>query len=231
MVPVAMSHFAKEARESRDAARPFLVGVSYITALSWSFAAGIALLAHPIIRLLYGPQWDASVDVARLLGLAMAFAAILPLCLAVLVGTGQAVRLLQATALCAASTLALVWIGSRYGLIALGVALVIDAAIGATVWLAFTRHVLHFEWRDLWHRLTRSFAVAAIAAVGPALACLSYGPYPEELAMPLFIGTAGGVLGLLAGLRMTGHPLDAEVRKLLPRLRGMLGTGGAGSGQ
>jgi hypothetical protein len=35
----------------------------------------------------------------------------------------------------------------------------------------------------------------------------------------------GGALGLLAGLRITKHPLDAEIRKLLPGLRGRLRIG------
>ena len=54
-------------------------------------------------------------------------------------------------------------------------------------------------------------AVACLAGLGPLIALVAYGAYPEERVAPLAIGVLGGLAGFLVGLRTFDHPLQEEV--------------------
>jgi O-antigen/teichoic acid export membrane protein len=216
VVPVVMSVFSREARESRGTGKAFVLAVSYITVLSWSFALGLALLAHPVIRLLYGDQWDQSVDPARLLAGALAFAALVPLCSAALVGVGAATQMLKATLVTGMSTVTVAAAGASWGLLPLGALLLVDAVFAAFVWLVITRPVVGFEWRELLPVLRASGVVAALSAVAPAAVLLVFGPYPHQSVLPVLLGVIGGTMGFLVGVRVTRHPLGEELQRLWP---------------
>jgi O-antigen/teichoic acid export membrane protein len=61
------------AREGGDFSRSFVKATGYVTVIGWTFCLMIAFLAHPIIYVLFGPQWVGAVDLARVLATAMAF--------------------------------------------------------------------------------------------------------------------------------------------------------------
>ena len=69
---VALPMYAKELREGGEITTTFLRATSLVTALGWSLLAFVGILAFPVIRVLYGPQWDATVDPTRWLAAAMA---------------------------------------------------------------------------------------------------------------------------------------------------------------
>ena len=58
VVAVCLPWFAKQAREHGSFSEPFLKATAYVTAFGWSFCLAVICLAHPIIRVLYGDQWD-----------------------------------------------------------------------------------------------------------------------------------------------------------------------------
>ena len=70
--PVVLPAFSKATREGRSIASSYLLALSYMTGLSWSFFIFLALMTFPIIRILYGDQWDLAVEPARILCLAFA---------------------------------------------------------------------------------------------------------------------------------------------------------------
>lgn len=57
---VAFPAFAREHRETGTAPQLFLKSLVYLTGISWPFFAAGVLLAFPIIRILFGDQWDAA---------------------------------------------------------------------------------------------------------------------------------------------------------------------------
>ena len=64
---VTLPAFARAEREGRAVDELFLRALSYTTALGWSFLIGSALLAHPLVLLVYGAQWLDSVPLIRVL--------------------------------------------------------------------------------------------------------------------------------------------------------------------
>ena len=217
--PVALSLFSREARLGQDFSASFLRALAYITALSWSFSAALICLAHPTVRLLYGTQWDNSVELTRWLAVVLALMAPVPLCTAALVGAGQVRPMLLATVITFVSTAAAAGAGASLGLPALGMCLVVASVVSITAWLIATQQVVQFQWRALAGVSTRSAFVTLVTAVAPATALLWFGSTPAHALPPLALGTAGGAAGFLLAVMFLPHPLADELRRVVTTLR------------
>lgn len=225
--PVALSLFSRESRLGRDLSAAFLRAFAYLTASSWSFSAALICLAHPTVRVLYGAQWDASVDLTRWLAVVLALMAPVPLCTAALVGSGQVRPMLRATILTLASTLVAAGIGACLDLAALGACLVVAALVSGAAWLRITQQVVGFPLRAIWSMGARSALVALITAVAPAVALLWFGAVPVHVVPPLALGVAGGGAGFLFAVMVLRHPLGDEVRRLGTTLKMRVAGGGS----
>lgn len=208
---VCLPWFAKQSRESGNFVAPFLKATSYVTVLGWSFSAGIACLAHPVVRVLYGSQWDQSVDLARYLSLAVAFGTPASLCFMALLATGAVTTIARLTVLNALLTVAFTALGASQGLVPLAYAAAASAAAGSFNGLRLTFKHLGISWHQILSPMRISAQVSVLAAIGPVISLLLYGSYPEVYAMPLVIGGVGGLLGFVAGIFIFKHPMEEEL--------------------
>ena len=223
--PVALSLFSREARLGQDFSAAFLRAFAYITALSWSFSAALICLAHPTVRLLYGTQWDHSVELTRWLAVALALMAPVPLCTAALVGSGQVRPMLWATIITLVSTVAAAAAGASLGLAALGACLVVAALVSTAAWLHITQRVVRCPWHALASVGARSAVVTLAAAAAPVAALLWFGSVPVHAVPPLVLGAAGGGVGFLLAVMLLRHPLGDEVRRLGALLKARMTQG------
>lgn len=208
---VCLPWFAKQSRERGGFVEPFFKATSYVTAFGWSFCLVIVCLAQPIVRLLYGNQWDQSVDLARFLAVAMLFKVPIALCPTALLSSGAASTLARVTVLSALQSVAFVAVGATQGLIALGLAMIAAAAFSAALWLRATSRHMGSSLFGLLLSLRKSAAVALLSAIGPLVALWLYGPYPEIIVMPLVVGGTVGLAGFVAGIIIFQHPLQKEI--------------------
>jgi len=215
---VCLPWFARQSRECGGFVAPFVKATAYVTAFGWSFCLAVICLAHPIVRVLYGGQWDQAVDLARLLAVAMMFSVPAALCQVALMSSGAASTVARVTILSALQSIVLVALGTSQGLLALGVAIIASSAVGAVIGLRATSRHIGLPWRALLMALVPSAAVALLAALGPALALWLYGPYPANVVMPLVLGGAGGLTGFVAGIMLFKHPLQNELAPLWLKL-------------
>jgi O-antigen/teichoic acid export membrane protein len=215
---VAMSWFARQAREHGSIAAPFLKATSYVTAIGFAFAFSLALLAYPIMRILYGAQWDGAVDVTRLLALALAFSLPSALCVPALMAVGDVGRVLRCTAIATVGSVALVALGATQGLVALGSCLLAASVLRSGYWLAVTRGPAQFEWVEMWRVVCQSALVGIGAAVGPAAAFIVFGARPVNVWGSLAIGATTSLAGLVLTIVATRHPLLHELRRMNEKL-------------
>ena len=208
---VALSWFAKEAREGGDVGQAFVKATGHVTAIGWAFCAAIALLAHPVIVMLFGPQWIGAVDLARVLAAAMAFGVPVTLCFAALVAAGAVTQVLRATAASTVVIVALSALGAWFGLLQAGWANVVASAFTAVVFMRLTQREIGFQWAALRDALLKSGAVALGAALAPAAAWLTFGARPQEIVAPIVVGMLGGALGFVAAVFALRHPIREEL--------------------
>jgi O-antigen/teichoic acid export membrane protein len=219
---VCLPWFASQSREKGNFVAPFLKATAYVTAFGWSFCVAVVCLAHPIVRVLYGHQWDAAVDLARLLAVAMAFSVPAALCQTALMSAGAATTIARVSLFNAVQTVMAVAIGAYFGLESLGLAMIFCAATTSAVLLRATSRQIDLPPRSIAGPLRRSAAVALMAAVGPALALWLYGPYPEVVVMPLLIGGGIGLAGFVVGVLTVQHPLQEEILPVWMKLKKLL---------
>lgn len=217
---VCLPWFAKQSRERGGLVAPFLKATSYVTAFGWSFCIAIIFLAHPIVRFLYGDQWDQAVDLARLLAAAMAFAVPAALCGNALLSIGAVATMARVTVLSTMQSIAFVALGASQGLLPLGIAMIVAAAAGAGLSLRATSKLIGFTLPALFDTLGRSASVALLSALAPALALWVYGPYPAYFVPPLALGVAGGLTGFVLGIIIFNHPLREELALVWVKMNG-----------
>ncbi|MDO8777627.1 MAG: oligosaccharide flippase family protein [Burkholderiaceae bacterium] len=216
---VCLPWFAKISRERGSFVVPFLKATSYVTAFGWSFCLAVICLAHPIVRALYGNQWDQSVDLARLLAVAMVCSVPASLCQTALLSSSAVTTIARVTVFSALQSVVFVVLGASQGLMALGLAMIASAAVSATLWLQATSRHISLPLRALLRTLRQSALVALLSAVGPALALWLYGPYPASFVMPLVLGGAGGLAGFVVGAMVVQHPLQEEVMAIWSKIK------------
>lgn len=217
---VSLSLFAKEFREQGNIANSFLKATSYITAIGWTFCLGLIFLAQPVIRVLYGSQWDSAVDLTRLIAGGMAFAIPVALGSPALMASGAMSMVLRATVISAVPNLALIAIGAVYGLVPLGWAVIAGGVIHALIYGSMVHKTIRFEWSALARVLLRSALVALCAAVAPAIVFMVFGAYPEDSLLPLAIGVPGSALGFVFAAGVFRHPIRDELARVGVKVAG-----------
>lgn len=215
---VAQALFAQKARAGEGLAEAFLRATAYVTVLGWSFSALLLWLAHPIVLLLYGAQWESSVPVVRVMALAMMLMVPWSLCQAALVAEGLAARIVRLTV---ASTLLAVLgagVGAWLGLIPLAAGLALAAALACAIWLHATLVALKADGQVLLRQMVQSLLVAALSSAPAALSVFLWGWTPQGLWAPLLLALPLTPPAFLLGVWLTRHPISAE----LQRLRGLI---------
>lgn len=70
--PIVLPAFSEKHRNNESLRDPYLKIFSYFSALSWPFFLMLAITTLPVIRLLYGDQWDEAAPIARILCISFA---------------------------------------------------------------------------------------------------------------------------------------------------------------
>jgi O-antigen/teichoic acid export membrane protein len=221
---VSYPAFAAEHRESGTAPQLYLRSLVYLTGISWPFFVFAALMALPMIRIMFGNQWDAAVPLMRWL------------CCAALVGTltYQCNQLFVAVGRVGAASVVEV----QYQLVRVGVVIAaafvsLEAVAASQIFVYVIATVLYYRRvsdfdalrvgkcaRDL----IPSVVVTVASGIAPAIVYAWPGFLPAHLVSGLFLAGVGAGLGWIAGAALVSHPLLGEVRRVLDRGRAYLGT-------
>jgi O-antigen/teichoic acid export membrane protein len=207
VAPVMLPLFAAEARAGRDLRASYLLTVACMTAVAWPFFALLALLALPIINILYGEQWHGAAPLIRVMCCSAALYSMFSMARYLFVAAGH-VRV-QARL----DTLA----------VAVRVALVLPAALLGLHWVAWAvvlgavfRCWLTWRYLERFGGMGGAALLAAAARSGALTALTSLAPLAAVLALPpgtaqLLAAVAGAVPLWLAGVVLCRHPLAREL--------------------
>jgi O-antigen/teichoic acid export membrane protein len=216
---VAVALFSEQNRAGRPVADGMLKAVSYLTVLHWVFAAHVILLAAPLTMVLYGPQWGDTVALTRLLALAGAFTAPVPICIAVATALGRADRVFATSLAIGGLTATAALAGASLSLTAMVLGLVAAALVSGLSWLALACRLAACPWPHLLRVLAQSALAAGLCALVPVGTVLAVGLRPASPWLVLIGDALGGGLILILALAATAHPLSAEITPLLQRVR------------
>lgn len=219
LLPLVLPYFAEQRRAGNNLVAPYLSAVEMLTALAWPFFAALMLLATPMIRTLYGFQWDASVPIAQLLCVAGAIDSMYLFAAQVMVANGQVRDATFCNLITQPFRIAAVVFGAAYGLQAIAIGLIASELLTLIVVTWFLQRGIKVSPLQLLRACAKSAFITMCAVIGPALVNLYWHGDPAHPWLPLTIGIAGAALGWLSSIYLVRHPLWAQIISLLAPLR------------
>ncbi|RMD63719.1 MAG: hypothetical protein D6826_04230, partial [Alphaproteobacteria bacterium] len=211
ILPVVLPAFSQRLRAGEDITPGYLRGVSYLTGIAWPFFGFVALMAYPIIRILFGPQWDDAVPIARVLCLAAAIGAPWGFADQTLIALGQIRREMYAQAMTAPVQIAALIALSFYGLEAAAFAAVLRFALLSSIRTWNLKRYAGIAPGAIVRATTESAGVLALSCAGPAVVLLTMQIDAGHLYLPFAIACATAAVGWLLGVFMLAHPLRDEI--------------------
>jgi O-antigen/teichoic acid export membrane protein len=217
--PVIMPAISAQTRSGADLKRIYLDAIEMITALHWSFMLFVALMADPIVAILFGWQWTEVVPLVRILALASLSLFAACLTYPVLIAVGRVRDTLVLSLISVPPSLLAVFIASFFGIEAVAAVALIALPLQAFVALCFIRRRVGFRPADLVRATCKSALVAACTILGivPTLAANGFDLAISHLGF--FTATTGASAGWCLGLLITRHPLLAELRSTASRMQ------------
>lgn len=206
----------------------FVAGIGAIVAICWPVMIGLAMLAEPLVLLVLGQQWSASIVLVQLLAVAGAFAVIAFPSGALALAMGRTKLVFQRGLIEFAVKLPAMFVaGLAFGLIGIAYARILADVTMMVINLLIARHLIGVDMRSQLGVCLRPLAGVTVmafvlSALRPERADLSQ---PIEVVLWLLAVTiAGGIayVATLMGLwRLAGRPIgiESELMRLGASLR------------
>jgi O-antigen/teichoic acid export membrane protein len=211
---VAMPLFSKALRDGNSLGPIFMKATSYVTVIGWTFFGVMIVLAEPLVRVLYGDQWDASVPLARQIAGAMAIGLPAVFCSTALMAGGDVDALVRITLLTTLQYAALLAVGATFGLEQLGWTIVLASVISVGIWLSQSPVTNQVSKPELLTMLLHSASIAVCATLASGIALR----LAADAALPNFarvaLGAGAAAVAFVAGTFAFRHPVRAEFRQL-----------------
>ncbi|SMF58787.1 Membrane protein involved in the export of O-antigen and teichoic acid [Tistlia consotensis] len=218
---VALPAFAADLRQGAFRKEGYLYATALMTGISWPFFCLLGLMAYPIVRILFGDQWDAAVPVVQLLAVANIVHAPKILAPQVLIAVGAVRRALAMEVAVQAFRVAVTVACAFEGFVAVAAAQIAVHLVAFAIIQLLVRRTVGLGFGALMASCGRSFAVALASAAGPLLVALFYPPRPDLLWPPLLVALATAGIGWLAAIFATDHPLRGEITLLTGKVRSL----------
>lgn len=201
---------------------PYLRVLGAYTGVTWPALAGIAVLAEPLVNLLYGERWIAAAPLLTWIALSQLCYVAVPLYADLPLLLGRMKPLMRRMVIDTVLSVILIAMTAPFGLVWVAASRVVHGLLYIIVYAPLMRDMLGLRWRDLASVSARS-ALATLAAVGPLLAsyALWAGPADTGLVQALSM-IACGIALWLATIFLTAHPLRAEIIDLAANMPGRL---------
>ena len=219
---VTYPSYAKRHRASEQPEVLLLKSISFITAFTWPFLGFSALMAFPIMRIMFGDQWDAAVPILQLLAIAAMVQVVSSELPQYFTATGRIGLVTRTTLLVQGFRIIALIAAAFYGLVAVAAAQVTVSVLSVFCFHFFLIRYTSLTVPDLFAALRKSALITAMALTPVAMVVVANPPGDDNLWIPLLTGGALWLSAWLAGLRLTRHPLWDELASWWPQIRSRL---------
>jgi O-antigen/teichoic acid export membrane protein len=205
----------KQGRQSASMKDTFLRTIDCVTGIYWPAILVAAILADPLIRLLYGEAWLPAAPIFQIMAVAAMFVFMGKLDASMLVAAGGLKDLVKRSLIAFPLSAAISTVGAMLGVMALAWSYWITNPILLFTSLIFLRRHIAFTWADLGGALSRSAVVSLISAAIPLALVIVFGSHDVPLAM-LCAASISAVLMWFFALWLTRHTLWTEATARRP---------------
>ena len=216
--PVLLPYFAKQNREKQNINTTYLLGIEIITGLTWPFLFLLAMMAAPLIHLLFGNQWGESVPLVQIICFAMAFRFINPLTQNALFGGGHTYTVMIFTIALQCFKIIFIFIGCIYGLIGVAIAYTAGEILGMVVLAFIAKRKFHLAFKHLSFPVLRSGLLTLWCTI-PSISIIRIFGLDEtinttSLIIMIFISIFSFIFWLV-GIYLFKHSIRYEINRVL----------------
>ena len=223
---VTLPAFAASNREGRDGREDYLTSVSYVTVIAWPFYGMLFLMAGPIVRILFGDQWDLSIPLVRYLSVSAAIGAFWYLAGQALMARGLVRKVFIAETIIQSVRVSLVIVAVFHSLEMVAASQIIVYLVGFLIYQSFMHRHLDISLLAVLMASSKSFLVAIVSLIGPCGVVLVWGTLPANIMLSLGAASASCIIGWLIGLFIFRHPVRGELNSLYARIQKLRNKGG-----
>ena len=214
--------FRKVRDEGQPLGPPYLRVVAAYTGITWPAMAGIAVLAAPLVDLLYGPRWAEAAPLLIWVALSQLCYVAVPLNGDLPILVGRMPQLIRYNIYETIASVLLLALAAPFGLVWVAASRVAHGLYWIAVYAPFLREIVDVSWPALLKVWGKSLA-GTIAAIAPVLASYVWWAGPAQAGLgQIGLGVAAGVVCWLATLALIRHSLFGEITALLGDARGVL---------
>lgn len=219
---VVFPSFSALHRSGADLLQPYLRVVAFTTGIALPVLALLAITPGPLVEVLLGRQWLATIPLIPYLVAAVAIDALVPMTSPVLTAIGQVSLVLRLTAAIRIIQIIGIVVFAPFGLRWVVLAQIAVSIIGSVVNAWGLRHRLGLGMRRLLVTSGHSAALAVWTCLPvAALEFLRAGTGDSAIVTLMFCYALGGLAWLL-GVFVLRHPFSEEIPSLLSSASGMV---------
>jgi O-antigen/teichoic acid export membrane protein len=210
---VVFVDFAQLHREGRSLRERYLRVTDIATGLLWPAFAGLAVLAGPLIRVVYGEPWVPAALPLALLAIASMVLVSITMTWELFVATGRLAAQTRIEFIRAGGGLLMFGLACTVSLEAAAAARVAEAVFAVVLYRPHLNRMTGTRARDFGRLYARN-VLATLAAVGPCAAVMAWhGGSPSTPWAPLAAAIGAGLLAWGLCLVLQGHVLVDEARR------------------
>jgi len=215
LMPLILPYFADVRRNGHDLAEHYKAAVVYLTGVAWPFFAGLLILAYPMVRTLYGPQWDASVPLVELLCVAGAISSVSMFAGQVMVANGQVRNATYSQLITQPFRIAAVFFAATFSLIYIAFALIAVEFLTLCIISWYLRKTIKVGLLGVLSACGKSALITLCSAIVPLLVRFFWTDNQAHPSIPLTIGIVGAGIGWLSSILFTQHPFGPHLISFL----------------
>lgn len=189
-----------------------------VTGLTWPVYAMIAILADPLIYVLFGGQWGASAELVPYICLAAMISATYTASGALFLAKGRPSYNLIAESINLPIKVIAILLTAPHGLLAVAMTWPFVALAGAFVQQVFLKRELNVRLADTPRYLGKSFVVTLAPALLTWAALFAMETDAPKIVL-LVVGGSVGFVTWLATLRLVHHPILDEIQKVVAHIK------------
>lgn len=212
---VAMPVFSKITREGANIKGPYLLASQHATVLAWPFYGVLGLMAFPIIRVMFGDQWDAAVPLVQILSIGGALLAAYQFGGQALIAMGKVKWVFLIELTIQLTRVPLVLLAAFYSIEAVAGVNCLVFLFGAIIFNVAVSRSTGFSLREFFSALAPSAAVAFCVLPVPVGVFFLVDMSGKNLIAPLVVALFGAAVGWFLGIFLFRHPIRGEISVLL----------------
>lgn len=202
--------FSERVRRGLPLRESYLKIVAMVTGLLWPAFAGLAILAGPVIRTIYGPVWISAAPLLSLLSIAALIGTSLTMTGEIFVVSGETDRFFHNELKRAGIGLSLFALGCMAGQIWAAASRIADSVVAVFIYKSETRRMTETRAAD-YAPIYRQSAALTAAATAPTMVLMIVNHWSYDTPLGQVFAAVGlGMAAWVLGLWLLHHPLWAE---------------------